>query len=50
MSDGDPGTGMFPQMQVTAGDTTCSVKGVLGLLSSLFKLLDWQSQLYTKVL
>ena len=27
--DGDPRTGTFPQMQVTAGDTACSVKGVL---------------------
>ena len=28
MSDGDPRTGMFPEMRVTAGDTTCSMKGV----------------------
>ena len=29
MSGSDPGTGTFHQTQVTAGDTTCSVKGVL---------------------
>ena len=27
-SDGDPRTGMFHRMQVTVGDTACSVKGV----------------------
>ena len=27
-TDGDPRTGTFPQTQVTAGDTTCSVNGV----------------------
>ena len=27
-SDGDPRTGTFHRMRFTAGDTTCSVKGV----------------------
>ena len=30
MSDGDPRTRTFHQMRVTAGDTTCSVTGILG--------------------
>ena len=39
MSDGDPRTGMFPQMWVTTGDTSCSVKGVLvRILTNCFKL------------
>ena len=31
MPDGDPRTGMFPQLQPTAGHTTCTVKGVLAI-------------------
>ena len=30
MDIGDPRTGTFHQTQVTAGDTACSVNGVLG--------------------
>ena len=33
MSDGDARTGTFPQMWPTAGDTACSVNGVLRLES-----------------
>ena len=32
MSDGDPRTGMFPEMRVTMDDTACSVKVVLVVL------------------
>ena len=32
MSDSHARTGTFPQMRVTAGDTACSMKGVLELL------------------
>ena len=34
-SDGDPRTGTFPQKQFTAGDTACSVKGVLQISSKI---------------
>ena len=34
--DGDPRTGMFPQTQVTTGDTTCSVKGVIAAAKDMF--------------
>ena len=31
MSDSNARTGTFPQMRPSAGDTACSVKGVLGI-------------------
>ena len=36
MSDGDPRTGMFHQRQVTVGDTTGNVNGVLQILEKYY--------------
>ena len=40
-SDGDQRTGMFHQIQVTVGDTACSVNGVLAIINITFIYLKW---------